>query len=96
MGRFATKLTRTTSSTSLKYWLLTKAGMAKRTRVVSVARNLIARITGQPAVALVGVCVDAATARRLGRARQRQTLALLHARLGWRPVRGGSGGSSGS
>lgn len=95
MGRFTTKkFARTTSSTSLTYWLLAKAGMVKRTRVVSIARNLIARITGQVAVAPVAVCVDHAAVNQHERARQRQTLALLHARLGWRPVRGGSGGSS--
>jgi hypothetical protein len=69
--------------------------MVKRSRVISLARHLYARITGQVAVATVPVCADRAADQRRSRAMEQQTLALLHSRLGWRPVRRGSGGSGG-
>jgi len=96
MGRFTTKNTgNTTNATSLKYWLFVTAGMVKRSRVISFARHLVAQITGQVAVASVPVCADRAAHQRHSRAMEQQTLALLHSRLGWRPVRRGSGDSSG-
>lgn len=94
MGRFTTKSTGTTNTTSLKYGLFAKAGLVKCSRVISFARHLYAQITGRVAVASVPVGTDRMAAWRRGRAMEQQTLALLHARLGWRPVRRGSGDTS--
>lgn len=96
MSRFTTKSTGTTTNTfGLNLWLIVKAGLVKRTRVISYyARSILARMTGQVAVSSVAVCADPAALRRHGHARRQETLALLHAGLGWRPVRRGSGGAS--
>jgi hypothetical protein len=91
MGRFTTKSTgTTTNTTSLKHGLFVTAELVKRSRVISLARHLYAQITGRVAVATVPVCADRMTAWRRSRAMEQRTLALVHARLGWRPVTRGS------